>query len=305
MGFDIVFSILAALFAVLWVFDSLGWVPRFGKKSVDGEPIVHPDGQGLGIVHSYNKKQRRKYASFFAGGFVFCIVVLCASYLFGQWFTTGAAFGDSMVPTLTNSDRFLVNNWSYDLQLPGSEKKFRVGNPKLGDVVSFRYPVEPDKYVLKRVVAGPGDTISYFGKILFVNGKPAPQKYQGVYQAGETPFIQDKYRETLGDIEHSIILRRGAPTNVVQFPTHNAPGFCKYHSGGVECVIPQDQYFVVGDNRDISADSRHWGFVPRELLEGRAFVKWPQGHPFHVEWINTDDGTNTVKASTEEKEKGK
>ncbi len=289
MDFDILFSILTCVFGVLWVVDYFGMIPKFWKGKKPPEPTGVPTGQGLGIVHDLNKTQRRSWAKYYAIGFVISLGILCGSVLFGHWFTQGYAYGESMIPTLPNGEKFLINNWSYDIPLPFTEKRLKTGNPQIGEVVSFRYPLEPDKYVLKRVAAVPGDTVSYYNKILFINGKPAPQEYQGVYIDPETPAIQDKFKETLGKVEHQIVLRRGAPLNAYPLQTHNALGFCNYNQDGMKCVIPQNQYFVIGDNRDVSGDSRHWGFVPRSLLEGRAFLKWPDGHPLRVRSINADN----------------
>jgi signal peptidase I len=143
----------------------------------------------------------------------------------------------SMEPTLLIGDHLLVNRLSYVMKVPFTDKViFSLGDPKKNDVIVFRYPVEPDKDFIKRVVATPGDAIEIKDKIIYVNGSR----------------IDDKW----GFYSDSLIV----PGNI------NA----RDNFGPVR--VPKDSYFVMGDNRDRSLDSRFWGFVPKDYLVGRALI---------------------------------
>ena len=174
----------------------------------------------------------------------------------------------SMMPTLLVGDFILVNKFSYGLRMPVTKTKFvEVGEPHRGDVGVFRYPRNPRTDYIKRLVGLPGDHIAYHDKVLYVNGKPMPQKPVGWYQAvGSGARMQGSYEliENLDGVKHHILVN----PNVPDFP----PG-CNVLAGG-EITVPEGHYFMMGDNRDNSNDSRCWGFVPEENLVGKAFMIW-------------------------------
>jgi signal peptidase I len=188
----------------------------------------------------------------------------------------------SMRPTLEVGDFILVNKFAYGIRLPILEQKVvPIADPKRGDVVVFRYPVNPSQDFIKRVVGVPGDEIVYRDKKLTVNGKPLPQTPDGTYSYVEGLRFETTNRllETAdGGSEtrqYAIAENPQAqpvyPQNVRPFPDRNN---CDYNDRGFTCRVPPGQYFMMGDNRDNSDDSRYWGFVPDDHIRGRAFFVW-------------------------------
>ncbi|MCP1678228.1 signal peptidase I [Kerstersia gyiorum] len=181
----------------------------------------------------------------------------------------------SMLPTLQSGDLILVNKFSYGIRLPVLDKKvIPLGDPQRGDVVVFRYPVEPQTDYIKRIVGLPGDEVAYINQTLLINGKVVPHVRDGDYYDPERMAYGARYLETLGERKHDILLNENAMPNLS--PIWRFPHFdqCRYGREGVRCIVPEGNYFVLGDNRDNSLDSRYWGFVPDENLVGRAFFIW-------------------------------
>lgn len=161
----------------------------------------------------------------------------------------------SMLSTLEIGDFILVNKFAYGIRPPVWNKKLiGIANPERGDVIVFRYPENPSVDYIKRVVGVPGDEIAYLNKVLYINGKKIEQEPLGVYQAG-FPNLK-RFKEDLDGVEHDILVNIMAP------------------AGDFVVKVPPNSYFVLGDNRDNSRDSRFWGFVPDENLVGKAFMIW-------------------------------
>jgi signal peptidase I len=181
----------------------------------------------------------------------------------------------SMIPTLLVGDFILVNKFAYGVRLPIINRKIlEIGQPKRGDVMVFRYPEDPSLDYIKRVVGLPGDRIAYAGKQLSINGVEVQLKPMPDYLHRERIQYAKQYSETIGGIAHAILVEEDAPSGVPfarQFPFRDN---CNYNNGGVVCTVPPGHYFMMGDNRDNSADSRVWGFVPDENLVGKAFFIW-------------------------------
>ncbi|MCX8085403.1 MAG: signal peptidase I [Rhodocyclaceae bacterium] len=181
----------------------------------------------------------------------------------------------SMIPTLLVGDFIAVNKFAYGIRLPVINKKIiEIGQPQRGDVVVFRYPPDPSLDYIKRIVGLPGDRVAYLDKRLIINGEPLPIERDGDYFDAERLFYTPRYREKLGEVEHAIIIEDDAPAyvpHVMQFPQREK---CLYNTAGFVCEVPPGHYFVMGDNRDNSQDSRVWGFVPDENLVGKAFFVW-------------------------------
>jgi signal peptidase I len=181
----------------------------------------------------------------------------------------------SMIPTLQVGDFILVNKYAYGIRLPIVNKKiFEVGEPQRGDVMVFRYPEDPSLDYIKRVVGLPGDRIRYTGKRLWVNGSEVPLDAIGDYINPERVSVARQFAETLNGHQHRIIVENDAPPMppfVHQFPYREK---CTYNMDGLECTVPPGHYFLMGDNRDNSSDSRVWGFVPDENIVGKAFFIW-------------------------------
>ena len=165
----------------------------------------------------------------------------------------------SMVPTLHIGDFILVNKYSYGVRLPViNTKVVDVAKPERGDVVVFRYPPNPSVDYIKRVVGLPGDRVQYIGKTVYINGQMMQQNEQEktANWLGIIPTKNKVLSEQLGDKKHNIVV---------------APGRQRVQ---VDNIIPEGEYFVMGDNRDNSSDSRFWGTVPEQNLVGKAFYIW-------------------------------
>lgn len=163
----------------------------------------------------------------------------------------------SLEPTLMVGDFLAVNKFIYGLRLPVWEKKvLNISHPKTGDIVVFRWPPDPSFDFIKRVIGVPGDTVSYHNKILTINGKEIPQTFVRYTTDESSGNAVSEYRENLNGVEHAIFRRPDAPA--VDF----------------KVTVPPNSYFVMGDNRDDSADSRFWGFVHDDYLRGKAFFTW-------------------------------
>ncbi len=159
-----------------------------------------------------------------------------------------------MLPTLIVGDFILVNKFAYGIRLPVIDRKIiPVGDPQRGDVVVFRYPPKPSIDYIKRVVGLPGDRIDYRHKRLSINGEAVSVKK--ITGSGDDATVR-AYEEQLGEVIHAMQTMSSRPAI----------------DGSV--IVPPGHYFVMGDNRDNSADSRMWGFVPDEYLLGKAFLIW-------------------------------
>jgi len=181
----------------------------------------------------------------------------------------------SMVPTLLVGDFILVNKFAYGIRLPIVNKKIiAIGEPKRGEVMVFRYPEDPSLDYIKRVVGLPGDRISYVNKKLSVNGVELPTKPLPDYLNRERIHYSKQYQEHLGSVEHSILLEDDVPAAIPFVRPFPFRDNCTYNNSGVTCTVPPGHYFMMGDNRDNSADSRVWGFVPDENIVGKAFFIW-------------------------------
>lgn len=184
---------------------------------------------------------------------VFLVVLLLRSFIIEPFRIPSG----SLEPTLLVGDFLAVNKFAYGLRLPVVEKKIiPVNNPKTGDIAVFRWPPDPTYDYIKRVIGSPGDHIEYHDKVLFVNGKKAEQTFLEYTVDESSGKAVTKYNENLNGVSHDIFINPDVPA--VDFSV----------------TVPQGQYFMMGDNRDDSADSRFWGFVSDEYLRGKAFLVW-------------------------------
>lgn len=181
----------------------------------------------------------------------------------------------SMIPTLLVGDFILVNKYTYGIRLPVANLKIiDINSPQRGDVMVFRYPEDPSLDYIKRVVGLPGDKVAYQNKRLTINGLPVAVEEVEDYLHPERLYYSQQFVEKLGEKEHRMLNDQDAPAFIphpAQFPNREN---CSYNSAGVICTVPPGEYFVMGDNRDNSRDSRFWGFVPEENIVGKAFFIW-------------------------------
>ena len=203
---------------------------------------------------------------------VILVVFLLRSFLFEPFKIPSG----SMIPTLVVGDLILVNKFHYGVRLPVINKKI-INNhdPERGDVMVFRFPSDPRQDYIKRVIGVPGDEVSYQNQTLSINGKLVPQKPQKEYYDEDSLRYSPQFSELIDKTEHSLLVdpRRQVDYGAVSktFPMHEN---CRYTADGVTCKVPAGHYFMMGDNRDNSLDSRFWGFVPEQNIVGRAFFVW-------------------------------
>ena len=206
---------------------------------------------------------------------VILVVFLLRSFLFEPFKIPSG----SMIPTLLVGDLILVNKYHYGVRLPVINKKIINNNdPRRGDVMVFRFPKDTSVDYIKRVVGIPGDEISFRNQKLFVNGEAAPLEQTpppGFYDEEALRYFPE-FKEKFGSVEHRILVNPqsqpfyGAEDKIT-FPFREN---CRYSAEGINCKVPAGHYFMMGDNRDNSQDSRFWGFVPDENIVGRAFFVW-------------------------------
>lgn len=185
----------------------------------------------------------------------------------------------SMRPGLVVGDFILVNKFAYGLRTPViNNVMVPVGKPEHGDVMVFNYPENPSLNYIKRVIGLPGDTVEYRNKKLTINGKPVPTADMPDHQYVEqgTYLINNKqYNEKLGQHDYSTLAMAEVPSvnmgEVRDFPFREN---CRYDESGFSCKVPEGHFFMMGDNRDHSADGRYWGFVPDKYVVGKAFLIW-------------------------------
>ena len=284
MNFALILFILTVFTGVLWLADKLVFRPQRCAKAARlladfdvrnraaldrHEPIVEQERKSLEDGAVRQPVWLEYTASFFP---VILLVFLLRSFLFEPFRIPSG----SMIPTLEIGDLILVNKYEYGIRLPVINKEvIELGKPKRGDVMVFRYPLNPTQDYIKRVVGLPGDRVEYINKRLTINGVPVPIEKIEPYYEPDRMRTYPQFTERLGDATHRVVVDESvSPGMGREAPGNTHPGACQYSGSGVVCQVPPGHYFMMGDNRDNSEDSRFWGFVPDENIVGRAFFIW-------------------------------
>lgn len=268
LDFPTLLVLLTFATGLVWALDAMIWAPkrrvRVAGLKAAGEPVSEEVLDKVGKEPSLVELSR----SFFP---IILIVLLVRSFVVEPFRIPSG----SMMPTLLVGDFILVNKFAYGLRLPVLNTKILDNDlPERGEVIVFRYPENPHVDYIKRVVGVPGDHIVYRNKVLYINGQQAPQQYLGTYVGeggGQSMTGARRLRENLPGVEHDILV----------MPGRNIFG------GDFEFVVPEGEYFAMGDNRDNSRDSRAWGTVPEENLVGKAFfiwMSWDWNKDYFVSW---------------------
>lgn len=246
IDFPLVLVVLTFATGVIWLLDQLLWKAKRQATAEEATDELEAVKEPWLIETS---------KSFFP---VLAIVLVLRSFLVEPFQIPSG----SMLPTLEVGDFILVNKYAYGLRLPvAGTKVIEIDDPQRGDVMVFKFPGERKVNYIKRVVGLPGDRIRYQNKQLFINDDLVPEKYLATL--GNSKL----FSENLAGVEHQIY---------EDLPDPRRP----FNLGEGEWIVPQGSYFVMGDNRDNSNDSRFWGFVPDELVVGKAFAIWMQWRKF-------------------------
>jgi signal peptidase I len=284
MNFALILFVLVILTGIAWVADKLVFLPH--RRRAAEAAVAEFDRQQARVGERFadenapqtrarlrDEKLRQPWwleytASFFP---VILVVFLVRSFVVEPFKIPSG----SMVPTLLVGDFILVNKFEYGLRLPITDTKITKGSPlQRGDVVVFRYPKDESVDYIKRVVGLPGDTVAYENKHLTINGKSVDETPLPDYFDEERIGYAKQFEETLGTRKHAILNNPAVPPFVIGAEDYPYRDNCSYNSAGVVCKVPPGHYFMMGDNRDNSADSRYWGFVPDRNVVGRAFFVW-------------------------------
>ena len=250
MNFALILFILFMITGVAWVFDRLILAPA-RRKAGTPRPI---------------------WLEYSAGLFpVIALVFLLRSFLFEPFKIPSG----SMVATQLSGDMILVNKCTYGGRLPIIHTKvINLGSPERGDVMVFRFPKDPSVDYIKRVVALPGDTVTYEGNRISINGHPVPLKEAPEFFDADRLTYYRQYLEKLGETEHKILTELDKSNFISGIEALPFRDGCKYSRTGLSCRVPEGHYFGMGDNRENSLDSRFWGFVPEANIVGKAFFIW-------------------------------
>ncbi|MDH3377824.1 MAG: signal peptidase I [Gammaproteobacteria bacterium] len=258
MDFSLILFIALCVTGAIWLWDITFFAAKRRRSASlvgDEQIVTEPPGAGVVKEQPYREPLLVEYSKAFFP--VILLVFLLRSFVVEPFRIPSG----SMLPSLQIDDYILVNKFSLGVRLPILHRKIiDIDTPSRGDVMVFRYPKKPALNYIKRVVGLPGDTVMYNDKILTINGKKIIQYPDGEYllgQVGQRRTVTSRRLEQLDDVRHDILVDSTRP----DLRTH-------------EYRVPEGHYFVMGDNRDYSSDSRIWGFVPESHIVGKAFFIW-------------------------------
>ncbi|KIP18805.1 MULTISPECIES: signal peptidase I [Burkholderia] len=284
MNFALILFVLVALTGVAWVADKMVFLPQ-RRRAADAAVDAFDQQQSRidkrfadeNAVQTRSKLRDEKlrqpwWLEYTASFFPVILAVFVVRSFIVEPFKIPSG---SMVPTLLVGDFILVNKFDYGLRMPVTNTKLTQGRPlERGDVVVFRYPKDESVDYIKRVIGLPGDTVAYQDKQLTINGKAVPETPLADYFDEERQNYAKQFEESLGGRKNAILNNPAVPPFVMGAYDYPYRDNCTYNSRGVICKVPAGHYFMMGDNRDNSADSRYWGFVPDQNIVGRAFFIW-------------------------------
>ncbi len=282
-NFALLLFLATLVTGLYWLAEKFYFLPRRKQAAVDLEKAselrlaelkkmgitqvdqVVPDAQARLLMQPW-------WLDWTAGLFpVIVAVFLLRSFLFEPFKIPSG----SMIPTLLVGDLILVNKFHYGVRLPVLNTKITDGTPpQRGDVMVFRYPPKPSLDYIKRVVGIPGDEVAYINKRLTVNGKVIDTTALPDFFDEDQMRYFKQFEEKLGDKPHRLLNDDDRPAFVQGADDFAFRKNCQYSVEGVVCKVPEGQYFMMGDNRDNSLDSRYWGFVPDKNIVGKAFFVW-------------------------------
>nr|WP_315392328.1 signal peptidase I [uncultured Duganella sp.] len=285
-NFALILFVLMVITGVIWCLDVFYLAKQ--RRAAANRALAEYDARnakltadGIKVDNSGNRAAieagilRQPVWIEYSGSFfpVIALVFVLRSFLYEPFKIPSS----SMVPTLLVGDLILVNKFTYGIRLPVLNKKIiQINDPQRGDVMVFKYPRDMSQDYIKRVVGVPGDKITYQNKRLTVNGVEVKYTALPDYLDDERLVYNKQYQEALTGVTHRILNNERAPTlnpaEVQQFPLKDES--CTYTYESFTCVVPKGNYFMMGDNRDNSLDSRYWGFVPDKNIVGKAFFVW-------------------------------
>jgi signal peptidase I len=269
LDFSAVLLAITVVTGVVWAFDARVLRPRraAAARTAGRDPALIPEPGTVDYARSFFP--------------VALVVLLLRAFVFEPFRIPS----DSMMPTLLDGDFIIVNKYAYGLRLPVINRKvIAIGEPQRGDVVVFRYPVDPSTNFIKRLVGLPGDHVVVQDNRITINGTEVPFTPDGKYNDGCYVNLS-QIDERLGTHEHKAIFCPVALDRTPVLPGCKRGGVRGYVCGDADAPgflrtppfvgdVPPGQYLMMGDNRDNSDDGRSWGFVPEENLVGKATRIW-------------------------------
>ena len=274
--FALILVILTLVTGIVWIIDKLKWGParKAARQAAQAKAEIGLDEATLAKIHPENAVIENARSLFP----VIAVVFVLRSFLYEPFQIPSG----SMMPTLLIGDFILVEKFSYGVKEPVWQNTLiPMGQPKRGDVAVFKYPEDQRVDYIKRIVGLPGDKVVYKDKQLYLvpacgkadcgNYKALDMNYLGEEKFKDERVTMQVYTEILGEVAHQILINK-APTHANHIANYYQQKDVKTHV--LEWIVPEGNYFVMGDNRDNSADSRYWGFVPEKNLVGKAVATW-------------------------------